>query len=154
MQLTKIGVEGIVVSADSIPSNELYSKALNWVQETYKNPSEVLKANIENEKIRVSGYASDSWYVKSLGMKTYFDLSYLIEISFKEGKYKFEYTITQLSDNGKKLFYSYPSFFKKDGSTRKMYKVSVATINNEMNNLSKSFYDYVTGKTENKDSDW
>lgn len=151
LQLTKAGIESIVVSAESIPANDLYSKALNWIQETYKNPSEVLKANIKDEKIRVSGYASDSWSIKSLGMKNYFDLSYLIEVSFKDGKYKFEYTITELSDNGKRFGYSYPVFFKKDGSTRKMYVGGVAEIDNQMNRLSKSFYDYVTGKTE---SNW
>ena len=154
LNLTKTGIEGIIVPVDSTPSNELYSNGLNWVQETYKNPSEVLKANIENTKIRVNGYSSDSWYIKTLGMKQYFDLSYSIEITFKDDKYKLEYTITELSDNGKRFGYSYSSFFKKDGSVRKMYTGAVEDINNQMNSLSNSFYEYVSGKTEEKNSDW
>ena len=154
LQLTKAGIESIVVSAEGIPSSELYTNALNWIQETYKNPDKVLKLKIENEKIRVSGYASDSWNIKSLGMKTYYDYSYLIEVYFKDGKYKFDYTITELSDDGKKFFYNCSAFYKKDGSVRKMYVGGVEDINNQMNSLSKSFYDYVTGKTKEKNSDW
>ena len=154
LELKQTGIESIVVDVEGKTASELYNQALNWVQETYKNPDEVLKAKIENQKIRINGFSENSWYIKSLGMKQYSDLSYSIEISFKDGKYKFEYAITKLSKDGQKFGYSYPYFFKKDGSTRKFYKESVPAINNEMNDLSQSFYDYEVGKTDKKEDDW
>ena len=53
LKLTPSGVEAIVVSVDSLKADYLYKKSINWVQETYKNPEKVLKAKIENEKIRI-----------------------------------------------------------------------------------------------------
>ena len=38
LELKQTGVESIVVDVDGKNASELYNKALNWVQETYKNP--------------------------------------------------------------------------------------------------------------------
>ena len=83
LKLTPNGVEPIVVEVDSVSSSEIYQKAQNWVQETYKNPEKVLKANIANEKIRIDGFATDAWWYKSLGVLNSYNMEYTIEISFK-----------------------------------------------------------------------
>ncbi len=62
LKLTQNGVEPIVVEVDSLSASEIYNKAQNWVQETYKNPDKVLKANIANEKIRIDGFANGAWW--------------------------------------------------------------------------------------------
>jgi hypothetical protein len=48
--LTIDGVKPIVIQLDSMDAKSLYNKMLKWVQESYKNPNEVLKTNFENEK--------------------------------------------------------------------------------------------------------
>ena len=85
-ELTKDGVQPIVVNIDSFSISTLYQKTLNWVQENYKNPKEVLKANIENETIRADGYKKNAWFYKSLGMKQEYDMEYSFQVDFKEGK--------------------------------------------------------------------
>jgi hypothetical protein len=154
LKLTPTGVEPIVVATDSLKATDLYKKALNWVQETYKNPDMVLKAKIENEKIRIEGFQSEAWWFKSLGMKMYIDMKYTVEIAFKDGKYKFEYTIGQFSNKGSDVLYDYTSFYKKNGEVRSMYSDAVVSIEETMNNLSLSFYDYATGKTTKKEDKW
>ena len=84
LTLTQNGVEPIVVDVKEKTAQELYQKALNWVQETYKNPDEVLKANITNEKIRFNGYKQHAWSWKTMGMKQTVDMEYTIEVSFKD----------------------------------------------------------------------
>lgn len=155
LKLTPKGVEAIVVDVDSLTASKTYQKALNWVQETYKNPDEVLKANITNEKIRFNGYATSAWYTKSLGITQSFNMEYSVEVSFKDGKYRFEYIIGQFWVNGGgKAFYTYTTFYKKDGTIRKAYEPSVPALEQTMNDLHQSFYNYVTGKTSKKDNDW
>ena len=155
LKLTRNGVEPIVVQVDSLTASETYKKALNWVQETYKNPDKVLKANITDEKIRIDGFATDAWWYKSLGIRNSYNMEYTIEISFKDGRYRFEYMIGQFYiDGGQKVLYDYRTFFKKSGDVRKSYKDAVPSLELTMNSLSKSFYKYVTGKTTEKDSDW
>lgn len=155
LKLTQNGVEPIIVITDSLKATDLYKKSLNWVQETYKNPESVLKAKIENEKIRIDGFAENAWQTESLGMKQNFNMEYSIEISFKDGKYKFEFIIGQFSvAGGQKLSWDYRTFFKKTGEIRSVYSKSVPSLEETMNNLSMLYYNYVTGKTTKKDDKW
>ena len=43
LKLSNNGVEPIVIESEGLSANELYSKSLNWVQETYKTPSKALQ---------------------------------------------------------------------------------------------------------------
>ncbi len=155
LKLTPNGVEPIVVEVDSMSASEIYQKAQNWVQETYKNPDKVLKANIVNEKIRINGFATDAWWYKALGIRNSYNMEYTIEISFKDGRYRFEYIIGQFYiDGGQKVLYDYRTFYKKSGEIRKSYTDAVPSLELTMNELSQSFYNYVSGKTSKKDGDW
>jgi hypothetical protein len=155
LKLTRNGVEPIVVELDGLSAAELYKKALNWVQETYKNPDKVLKTNIENEKIRIDGFASNAWWYKSMGIQNFYNMEYSIEISFKDGRYRFEYIVGQFFiDGGQKVLYDYRTFYKKSGEVRKSYKDAIPSLELTMNDLSQSFYNYVSGKASKKDNDW
>ncbi len=155
LELKPTGIESIVVKVDGRFANELYYHSLNWVQETYKNPDEVLKVKIANEKIRVDGFSGGFWHMDSFGVKNqYYGYGYSLEVSFKDGRYKFDYKINYLSNNGEKFAYSYNEFWKKNGTLRKHFVASVKKINEDMNKLSQSFYEYVSGKTEKKVEDW
>jgi hypothetical protein len=155
LKLSPNGVEPIIVNTDSLQASDLYKKALNWVQETYKNPEKVLKAKIENEKLRIDGFAENAWWYKSLGMKQNYNMEYSVEISFKDGKYKFEYIIGQFFiKGGQKVLYDYKTFYKKTGEIRSAYADAVPSLEETMNNLSLNFYNYLTGKTTTKDDKW
>ena len=155
LKLKPNGVEPIVVEVDSLTASEIYKKALNWVQETYKNPDKVLKANITDEKIRIDGFANPAFWWKSLGIKQTMNMDYTIEISFKDGKYRFEYIVGQFYiDGGQRALYTYSSFYKNNGDVRKAYDDAVPSLEQTMNDLSKSFYNYISGKTSKEDSGW
>jgi hypothetical protein len=155
LKLSPIGVEPIIVLADSIKASDLYNKSLKWVLETYKNPDKVLKAKIENEKIRIDGYTQNAWWYTSMGVRQSYNMEYSIEISFKDGKYRFEFIIGQFYiDNGQKAMFNYGSFYKKTGEIKSSYSDAVPSLEETMNSLSVSFYNYVTGKSSKKDDNW
>lgn len=154
LKITKDGYAPVVQEIEGKTATELYSKTKEWIQTYYKNPSEVLKGDIPNEMIRVDGYASNGFYFKSLGMKNYMDYEYTIEIDFKDGKYRYNVSIGQFWTKSTKALYGYKAFFKRDGSTRKAYEVSVEEMNKRENATFMSLYNYLTGKTEERDSDW
>lgn len=155
LKLSPNGVEPIVVEVEGLSASDLYNKAQDWVQETYKNPDKVLKANIENEKIRVNGFASNAWWFKTIGITNSMDMEYSIEVSFKDGKYRFEFTIGQFYANGgHKAMYTYSAFYKKNGEIRKTYIDAIPSLEHTMNSFSLSFYNYVNGTTEAEEDDW
>lgn len=81
--------EYLVGEADGKTQQEIYTKSLNWIKETYKNPDEVIKTTIQNEKIRFEGVEMDLMCHSALGLTTCYNTTYTIEIEFREGKYKF-----------------------------------------------------------------
>ena len=155
LKLSNNGVEPIVIESEGLSANELYSKSLNWVQETYKTPSKALKANILNQKIRVDGFVRNAWWYKSLGVSFSYDIEYTVEISFKDGRYRFEYIVgDSYTEDGVKVLFNNKTWFKKNGEIKKSFIPAVASLEETMNNLSQSFYSYVSGKSIEDDSDW
>ena len=66
---TKEGFTDYIVGiVEGKTSQELYKKTLDWVSYTYKNPKEVIKAQIENDYIRIEGAKSNLLCIKSLGL--------------------------------------------------------------------------------------
>ena len=155
LKIGPLGVKEPVVFEFDLTKNEIYKKSLNWVQETYKNPDKVLKANIENEKIRINGYAKNAWSSTSMGIKYTYNIDYTVEIEFKEGRCRFTYTIGQMyTSDGQKLLYTCKAFYKSNGDVRKSYIPSVPSLEKTINDLALSFKNYVSGITKEADDDW
>ena len=150
-ELTKDGVKPIILVFDSLTAPTIYKKTLNWVQETYKNPSEVLKTNIENEKIRVDGIKKNVWFYKGMGMKIFYDVEYSFYVEFKDGKAKLSFTFGNTWNEGKSSYVDYTKIYKENGDVYSMYKETKPGMELMMNELALSFFKYVK---EVKKSDW
>jgi hypothetical protein len=145
-------------------AQELYKKTLDWVAITYNNPKEVIKAQIENDYIRVEGAKSNLLCIKSLGLLTCSDVRYQIEISFKDGKYKFD--LTKLEQYNTPSQYSRGGWYeislndtsycyKENGELRSIFKLYPSAIETEFNTLNTSLNDFFKSNTiPSKKSDW
>ena len=89
---TKDGLTDYVVTqCEGKTQSEIYKKCIDWIAYTYKNPLSVTQAKIENEYIRIEGIRESLICDNSaLYGKVCRDGKYTLEISFKDGKYKFE----------------------------------------------------------------
>jgi hypothetical protein len=88
-KFTKNGFTDFVVTqVDGKNQSELYKKVLDWVQVTYKDPKEVIKAQIENDYVRIEGFRDNTICNEALGMKNCWSIRYQIEIYVKDDKYK------------------------------------------------------------------
>lgn len=89
---TKNGFTDFVVTkCENKTQSEIYKKCIEWIVFTYKKPEAVTQAKIENEYIRIEGIRESLICDNSsLYGKICRDGKYTLEISFKDGKYKFE----------------------------------------------------------------
>jgi len=71
-------------------SKELYQKAINWVNETYKNPEEVIKGKVEGDYLRLEGFTSNLIRANVIGTMFYYDVRYTVKLDFKDGRFKYE----------------------------------------------------------------
>ena len=152
----------IVVKTEGKTKEELYKKTIEWINKNYNKPSEVIKAQIENDYIRFQGVSKDKYCFTNI-FTMCSDIRYEIEVSFKDGKYKFE--VLKLEDYYKdtKGFGSWSevkykdswTHFKNTGEVRKMYADNVKQITAFFDGLNKNLYDYIYNQNETaKSNDW
>ena len=148
----------VVTQCEGKTQAELYKKALNWVSVTYKNPKEVIKAQIENDYIRIEGASKDLVCFNILGNKSCNTSKYTIEISFKDGKYKFDLlgNIQYLYEGGwaEVRLDKTNLYYNKKGEIRSNYKY-FPEIANYLNSLNIELKDFLlSDQIPSKKSDW
>jgi hypothetical protein len=142
-EYSEIGINDfIIANVVGKTQQELFSKTLNWVNVTWKNPEVVLKMKIENEKLRVEGIAENLIKVRNSS----FNATYVIEITFKEGKYKFEL----VSLMAEKADYKKIPSFKTEQKMVKNFGTTSTDIENYFNKLNQNLREYIIGKSEEK----
>ena len=152
----------IVTPVEGKTASETYKKTIEWIKLTYKNPEKVVLSTIDNEFIRFEGTSEKLYSYGGMG-QMYVPTKYQIEISIKDGKYKFDLVGIQelVSGNWREIivFNSKMSkedlekayVFKKDGTLRSSFKFAneVPTYFNELNtSLSESITSTVKQKNE------
>lgn len=89
--LTKEGLtDYIVTPLENKTAIQIYKKTVEWISKTYADPKEVIKAEIENDYIRIEGSSNSLICINASGTKICNPTKYVIDISVKEGKYKFD----------------------------------------------------------------
>ena len=165
----------VVVDVDSLSKEKLYIQVKNWVLETYNTPSEVIKSEIKNKKIRIEGSKSGGLSVKGmLGMSYYYDIKYSIEISVRDGKYKFDpislkyyipyskYVTAQWVNlpifNKESLSPYYYQKGKKKGRIQSIFSSYPSSVENHFDNLNISLFNYINKNKESSEEksadDW
>lgn len=91
----------VVYSVEKVTAADIYKKIINWVNETFKNPNEVIKAKIENEMIRIDGYLSSAFNrTFASGGKADYDITFTMEIQIQDGKFRMKYTHNVITVDG------------------------------------------------------
>lgn len=159
----------IVVNIESKSATEIYKKVIEWIKVTYKNPDKVILSTIENEYVRFEGSSSAVYPVNvPLMGKSYQDTKYQIEISIKDGKYKFDligmenyispsqysrggWTPNTLFDKNVDKEYLEKFIYKKDGTLKSYYRYIMETPV-YFNDLNKSLVESITAAVKKNDS--
>ena len=148
LKLTIDGAQPVELKIDNLTTNQIYDRSFMWLQETFVNSKDALEENIENEKIKIEGFAKKAWWYKSMGIKNYNHMEYTVQLYFKDNQVKFNYSVGQFYMlEGPKTQYDYRMFFKKDGSIRNQYIDAVSSLELTMNTLLFSYYNYITGQS-------
>lgn len=152
----------IVVPVDGKPQAELYKKTIEWINVNYNSPKEVIKAQIENDYIRIEG--SSKCLVRSFLLNGCYDTRYQVEISFKENKYKFDlikieyYIEPNKYSNGGWVDYNLidvKPYFKSSGEIKIRYKNEYESFPKYFNDLNAELLKYIlSNETSTKKSDW
>ena len=152
----------IVTNCDGKTQNDLYKKTLDWILVTYNTPSSVIKAQIENNYIRIEGSAGHLVRTGGFGATSWLT-RYQIEISFKDGKYKFDIlNIENYIPPGQynvggwytALDFKRKSYLNDEGEVRPYYK-NYHEIPSYFNSLNMSLKSFIQSENiPSKSKDW
>lgn len=138
--------EYVVYNVEKATAKELYTKALNWISVTYQNPEVVTKAKVENEMIRIEALQRKVFTrIFTSGSIGDYDAYYILEIEFKDGKFRIKYTHTQTTIDSSKVFFPFEDVINNKTDTNgNRYDNCKAQYEANVQALMNSFYDYIT----------
>ena len=155
----------VVVNIESLSKEDLYVQVKNWIKDTYNTPSAVIKSEIEYKKIRIQGTKKNAISHKILLSNFVYDILYSIEISVRDGKYKFDPIGTQYWQNGSKytsagyvdisifnsenLSHYYFQKGSKKGRLRETWRSFPNQLETHFNNLNISLFNYINKNKDN-----
>jgi hypothetical protein len=130
----------VVEEIQNLKKEEIYSKALDWVMVTYKNPDKVITAKKENEFIRVNAINEGN--------------EILFEIAVKDGKYKFSLLTYQVNSAGIVVsLMDIKNMLNDEGKVKWIYGAHKRMIKG-INDLNKNLKDYIENGVPASKQDW
>lgn len=148
----------IVVDISGKTQGELFVLTQNWIKESFNRPDQVVMTAIDTSMVRFEGIKPDALcYLNSFGKLVCYDAKFIIEISFKAGKYRLEpLSLIELEAAGG-LFPEYPhslrdgAKFHRNGQPRKGTAPAIEGIQNLFNGLNESLRSYIESGPVNRD---
>jgi Domain of unknown function (DUF4468) with TBP-like fold len=155
-KFSKEGLTDFIVTTYDGSAKETYNRALAWVKENSKKGYKVVSA-VENEKMTIEGGKENFICSKAGGTTVCTYATFTIEITFKDGKYKFaaiglsEKPNNSTTTNIHNLD-DFSEYYNKDGSLKK-YKDDVpAAYESLFNELNKNLIAFMDKKK--KEENW
>jgi len=81
----------VVLNLEGKTAKQLYDNAIKYINKNYKNPDASIKGKIDGEYLKFNSYKPELLFILNGGVKkVFFDANYTTEMSFKDGKVKYE----------------------------------------------------------------
>ena len=101
----------VVINTPDKTAEQNYNNVLKYINKTYNNPKEAIKANISFEYLKFDTFISDFLITKNGISKDTNDARFSIEISFRNDKVKFEVvSLSIYNDAGYEVLFSGGAF--------------------------------------------
>jgi len=156
LELNANGMEPLVIVDAISPASTMYAKTINWLEQHYDNPDNIIVSRTENKEINIKSVEPKVWVANRIGVDTNYDIQYSLKIEFKDGKYRITYNLGNFEKNGEKLNTTYKDLFVKyNGKIKYGYDNAVAGIEDHLNKKVQSLSDFIAGNaTDDGNNDW
>lgn len=144
ISIAKSEIQVLTQDVPGVPASTTFKKVSEWIEYNYKNPRKVKKGKVENKFIRFTGLAKNA----TIYFGTSYDLEYTISINIKDNQYSFMVERLKFWNGGAATEVRIKQFFKPDGEIKKVNKPFGCGIEDTLNRINASIYNYVTGEGE------
>ncbi|NQW36351.1 MAG: DUF4468 domain-containing protein [Flavobacteriales bacterium] len=152
LELTSKGIEPVIINVDMKQASAIYAKTIEWLENSYEKPDDVIFENVENRKLGIKDVEKTVWIANRIGVDVNYDMEYTLKIEFKDDRIRISYELGSFLKDGKKLTTNYKDLFKKfDGSVKYNYDGAVAGIENKLNAKTQSLNNFIMGVNDGED---
>nr|WP_315180422.1 DUF4468 domain-containing protein [uncultured Flavobacterium sp.] len=136
----------VVIPVDGKNAKQIYDDMVKYINKTYKGGEEVITGKTDGEYLKFKTFVPNFASLKN-GMKIYFKANYTTELSFKDGKIKYEIIdIKMTNDSNYELYFTGSGFsfyiYDKNGKLKreetkieieKYFNENISSISNFLN---------------------
>lgn len=145
----------VVINVEGQTAKQLYDAALKYIHKTYQNPDSAIKGNITDEYIKFVTHATNFITIKNSFVNTPFSTDYTCELSFKDGKVRFEIPSIVMYDKGDfKLSFkgqgAFSGYFIYNNKNELKRKDAKEFIENYFNIQIENIWNSLLNKTDEK----
>ena len=148
-EMTKKGIQPVIVAFNNANKNELYTKAILWANGYYESTTTATITPIQDEKISIKDIEKNVKVSTIMGADLYADLPYQFTVDFSNNEIQMTFTLGGkngdiTADDGEVVASIAPSrIFDKSGDVRKMSQVLKVEGERIMNDVSYALVDYL-----------
>lgn len=151
--LKQSGYEDVVREHPGRSAGELYKLSKEYVQRSYKNPDFVSKGDIEDKFYSFVGFAANQACYTQIGIKTCMDITYRVNLDFKDGKYKMSITELYVQNKERHGDMNYPDYWKRNGEVPKHLLTVLDDTDNFFNTMLSNLDNFIR-TSGSVDDDW
>jgi hypothetical protein len=139
----------VVIPVEGKTAKQIYDDMIKYVNKNYKGGEEVIKGRTEGEYLKFKTYAPNFASLKNGWTKVNLKAEYTTELSFKDGKVKYEIIdLKMISDANYELFFTGGGMtffiYNKNGDLKR--EETKVEIEKYFNNNIESISNYLKGK--------
>lgn len=148
-EMTRKGIEPVVVAFTTVSRNELYSKAMKWTNASYVIPIPATITTADDHTITIKAIEKNVQLITIMGTDLYGDLPYEFTVNFSDNQIQMNFTLGGkngdiTAEDGEVIASIAPSrMFEKNGEVRKMGQVLKVEAERLMNTLSNDLVTYL-----------
>lgn len=106
----------VIIPAEGKTAKQLYDETIKFINKNYKSAEDVIKGKTDGEYLKFITYAPDFISIKNGWVKAPFNAKYTTELSFRDGKLKYEIIELEMYNEA-----NYPLNFTGSGITFFIY---------------------------------
>ncbi|WP_313030069.1 hypothetical protein [Soonwooa sp.] len=151
----------VITNVPEKKQSEIYSKSKEWIERTFKNPDFVTKGDIVNDYIRFETVDKNYFCQNDKNQLLFncYTVKSVVELSFKDGRYKFDVLSTSMlvprfggGVEYMEIDFKDKTYYKKDKSVRSSVEKLFRLVPKYYNSMNGDLSNYIAKGIEKNDN--
>jgi hypothetical protein len=144
MEVTRGQFTAFTVSMPAMPQEKFIEINKAWAHGFTRRSGDFDASNVTGSSITISALKRNAFRYQNVGETVEVKIRYSLEITFTGNSYTLKFVVNDLyGDNDTLLDYKLPDYYKADGTLKDGYDGLESSLEDTVNEIVQSHYDYI-----------